>query len=200
MAGKKRKQEKNPFKKFWNFVWYEDSLASWIVSLILAFIIVKFIFFPLLSLTFNTSLPLVVVESCSMYHEGNFNSWLEENSEWYVDFGLSEEQIQGWHFKNGLNKGDIILVHGWGKLNLGEIIIFNGGQSHPIIHRVISGETDSNHIYYSTKGDNNPGQLTVEEKIPGAEIVGRALIRVPYIGWIKLFFVDILRGRPISGC
>ena len=58
---------KESLKKFWAFL-QEDSWQSWVVSLILIIIIIKFVFFPLLSFVTGTTLPLVVVESCSMYH------------------------------------------------------------------------------------------------------------------------------------
>jgi len=58
----------------WNFLWNDNSLLSWIISLVIAFIIIKFIFFPILSLIFGSLMPLVVVESGSMHHSGNFVS------------------------------------------------------------------------------------------------------------------------------
>ena len=62
------KEIKQNIKKSWNWIWNSDSILSWIVALILIFIVVKFIFFPSLSLIFGTSLPLAGVESSSMDH------------------------------------------------------------------------------------------------------------------------------------
>ena len=62
------------WKKFWFMLWKDDSLKGWIFSIIFLFIFIKFIFFPILSLVTGTYLPLAIVESCSMYHEGNFLS------------------------------------------------------------------------------------------------------------------------------
>ncbi|MFH1308178.1 MAG: signal peptidase I [archaeon] len=204
MNGKKKRKsyrdEENPLKKFWYFVWCEDSLASWIVSLILAFIIVKFIFFPVLSFALGTQLPLVVVESCSMYHPGNFNDWLAENSEWYNNMNISNQEIKDWPFKNGLNKGDIVIAYGYGSIKPGQVIIFQARRTHPIIHRVILKQEKITGNYYSTKGDNNFDQLDDEKNIPQDAVIGKSLVRIPYIGWIKLFFVDIYRGEPISSC
>ena len=77
------------WKKFWKFL-KKDTWQSWVVSLILAFIIIKFIFFPGLSFVMGTSLPLVVVESCSMYHEADFEKWWESNSAWYERNGITK--------------------------------------------------------------------------------------------------------------
>ena len=98
-------------RKFWRFL-KKDTWQSWIVSLILAFVFIKFLFFPFLSWTFATDLPLVVVESCSMYHQDDFDSWWKRNGVWYEEHGISFEEFEGFKFKNGLNKGDIILVSG----------------------------------------------------------------------------------------
>jgi len=55
-------------KKSWKWIWNSDSIWSWIIALILIFVIIKFIFFPGLSLIQGTSLPLAGVESSSMDH------------------------------------------------------------------------------------------------------------------------------------
>ena len=61
---------KSYFKRFWRFIWYDDSLLSWVTSILLAFILIKFIFFPVLAFAFATPLPLVAVVSGSMEHKG----------------------------------------------------------------------------------------------------------------------------------
>ena len=99
-------------KKFWKFL-NEDSWQSWLVSLVLIVVIIKFIFFPALSFITQTPLPLVVVESCSMYHESNFEDWWEKNSGWYESKEIAYEEFKEFPFRSGLNKGDIIFV--WGR-------------------------------------------------------------------------------------
>src|SRR3972149_2052785 len=103
----------------------KDTWDSWLVSLVLVFVFIKFIFFPLLSLVTGSPLPLVVVESCSMYHETNFDSWWDKNSAWYEQKGISKSDFLEYNFKNGLNKGDIILTWGYSTPKKGDIIIFN---------------------------------------------------------------------------
>ena len=97
---------KRNLKSFWKFL-KQDTWQSWLVSLILAFLIIKFVFFPGLSLVMDTPLPLVVVESCSMYHRLDFDSWWEQNKEWYENKKISGEGFEAYAFKNGLSKGDI---------------------------------------------------------------------------------------------
>jgi len=195
---------KEAAKDFWNFIWKEDSLASWIVSLILAFIIVKFIFFPLLSFAFGTPLPLVVVESGSMHHPGNlfgnifqtkssFETFWTKSSVWYLEHNINKEKFLKFSLSNGLEIGDIVIASGRANYKIGDIIIFNANQAYPIIHRIINiTEKDGKQIY-STKGDNNPGQLQIEEEITKEQILGKAILRIPRIGWIKLFFVKLIQ-------
>ena len=205
MKNKNKQEPKTLPGKVWNFLWNDDSLLSWIVSLALAFIIVKFIFFPLLSLVFASSLPLVVVESGSMHHPGsfigntislqdNFLLWWNEKGNWYEDKNITEQQAEAWPFKTGLEIGDIVVVSGRGKIKLGDIIIFNADQKHPLIHRVISIKNIDGKIFYSTKGDNNQGQLSSEQNISEEQVLGKALFKVPKLGWIKLAFVKIIQA------
>ncbi len=177
-------------KHFWAFL-QKDSWASFAVTLILAFIIIKFAFFPGLSLITGTSLPLVIVESCSMYHHNNgFENTFE--SDVYADYEISIEDTENWVFQNGFSKGDVIFVIGAKNIEVGDVIIFNGGEQHPLIHRTIKADEN-----YSTKGDNyktNNGQLNSEKSISEEQLIGKALFKVPFVGWAKLIFFE--SGRP----
>lgn len=171
----------------------EDSWPSFAVTLLLAFIIIKFIFFPGLSLVTGANLPLVIVESCSMYHyENGFEKIFE--SPVYENYEISLEDSFKWAFQNGLNKGDVVFVVGAKNIEIGDVIIFHGGAHHPLIHRVVEAG-DS----YATKGDNyktNSRQLPSEKDISEEQLIGKALFRVPFVGWIKLIFFEF--GRPIE--
>jgi len=171
---------------FWKFL-KEDSWPSFIVGLLIALVVIKFIIFPVLTLLTGTALPLVIVESCSMYHNFDMDQIIQNKI--YTDFGLTYENTSSWVLKNGFNKGDIIFVLGPKNLKVGDVIIFNGGQSNPIIHRIVNIKNE----IYSTKGDNNFGQLVVEKSIPKNQIVGKAIFKVPFIGWIKLIFFDWMK-------
>lgn len=182
-------------KKFWKFL-NQDTWQAWLVSLVLAFIIIKFIFFPLLSFALGTSLPLVVVESCSMYHKtGNLEDWWANRGVWYNGVNITEDDFSEYSFNSGLNKGDIILVYGRGEVDKGDVIIFNtdAGYKYPIIHRVVSVEP------LETKGDNNPAQLSAERGIEKSQIVGKAVVRIPAIGWVKLILFEFMKPQNERG-
>lgn len=196
-------------KKFWNFVWKDNSVWSWLTALILAFIIVKFIFFPLLSLATGTALPLVVVESSSMHHSSNyienllltfggFSDWWNQYSDWYEDNNITKEEFSNFPLRTGFDKGDIMFVIGDSSPEIGDVIIFEANQAYPIIHRVVNIQEINNQIIYSTKGDNNnePGraQLPIETSIKESQIIGKAVLRIPLLGWVKLVFVEIINA------
>jgi signal peptidase I len=184
------------WKKFWKFL-KKDTWQSWIVSLILAFIIIKLIFFPGLSFVMGTSLPLVVVESCSMYHEAGFEKWWESNFAWYERKGITKEEFKKFSFKNGLNKGDIILVSGRGEYKTGDIIIFDSSYRYPLIHRVVDEDP------LGTKGDNgktNSNQLPQEKEINPEQVLGKSFLRIPGLGWAKLIFFEGTRTTGKGFC
>jgi len=178
-----------------------------IVTLLLLVVIIKFIFFPLLSLITGSALPLVVIESCSLYHGDNFDSWWELQGRWYENRDISKSEFEEFPFREGMNKGDIIFVFGRGDYELGDIIIFqanpNSKARHPIIHRIVS----LNPI--GTKGDHNPGQLVSlksnnaenidETDIPEERIIGKSVVRIPVLGWIKLVFFEVWKDISGSG-
>ena len=145
------------FRKIWHFIWKSDSLLSWIVNIVLAFLLVKFIIYPLLGLILNTSLPVVAVVSSSMEHnELGFNDWWEENKDFYLEKGINKDDFENYDFKNGFNKGDIIFLYGDENIEKGDVMVYNGGAKYPIIHRVVDkGEG------YVTKGDNKIGRAHV---------------------------------------
>jgi signal peptidase I len=196
---------KKAAKKTWHFLWHEDSLASWLVSLAIAFLLAKFIFFPSLSLILATSMPLVVVESGSMHHPGSFAEnvigskdsfelWWQEKGKWYAEKGIEKQEAAEWPLKTGLEIGDIVLVSGHSKPKVGDIIIFNAGQKHPLIHRIVEIKEINKTTYYSTKGDNNSNQLISEKQIPEDNIIGKAVLRIPKLGWIKLAFIKFFQA------
>jgi signal peptidase I len=179
-------------RQFLNFL-RRDSWASLVVTLIIAIILIKVIFFPILSLITGTSLPLVIVESCSMYHhEEGFEQILENDI--YEENNIYLEDTKNWIFQNGFSKGDIIFVVGAKNIEVGDVIIFEAGTKYPLIHRVISANET-----YGTKGDNyltNQGQLSVEEEILKEKVIGKALFKIPYMGWMKLIFFEF--ARPVN--
>src|SRR3989344_6984833 len=200
--------EKSGFKKFWNNFWYivwkDESFKGWIISIIFIFIVIKFVFFPVLSLTTGTKLPLAIVESCSMYHKGNlfsdYSSWWTRHENKYSELQLSKEQFKNFNFNNGFSKGDILFIIKAKpeKLKVGNVIIFEGNQQNPIIHRIIKIENEK--YIFSTMGDNNNGQLSVEKEIKSEQLVGKAVFRItPWFGWAKLIFYEPMRSEAEKG-
>jgi signal peptidase I len=181
-------------KKVYKYVFEENTALSWIASIIVAFVVVKFIFYPLLSLILGTGLPLVAVISPSMDHNGmDFDSWWEENKEWYEERGIYKEEFQEYGLKNGFNKGDVIVLRGAKKVERGDTVVYLNEYtdllgSYPVIHRVtFINDTDNS---MEVKGDNNdrPDQWAVNED----ELQGKAFFKIPYIGWLKIWFAEIV--------
>jgi len=188
---------KETWKKMWNFLTESNSVWSWIVDILLVFIIVKFLILPGVGLLLGTSVPLVIVESGSMEHQATFDSWFSWAGEWYLDNNLSKDMVYSWEFNNGMNKGDVIIVRGLKDMNyeLGDVIVFKvPQQSTPIIHRIISVQTVDGVRAYATKGDHNNGQLSYEHEIYNSQVLGKAVFRTPKLGWVKLFFVGLFGG------
>jgi signal peptidase I len=193
-------------KKFWKIVWKDDSFKGWLISLIFIFVIIKFVFFPLLSLTTGTSLPLAIVESCSMYHTGNvfsnFNNWWDRHDLKYENVGIDKSKFESFNFKRGFSKGDILFIVKAKpeKLKVGDIIIFNANEKNPIIHRIINITHENGEYIFSTMGDNNNGQLSVETEIKPEQLVGKAVFRIaPSVGWVKLVFYEHLKTQDQRG-
>ena len=193
-------------KKFWYLLWKDNSIKGWVFSFIFLFIFIKFLFFPFFSLVTGTSLPLAIVESCSMYHKGNLfsdsNDWWERHEDKYSQLTIDKEDFQKFKMGNGFNKGDILFIvrANSEKLKVGDIIIFNGNQKNPIIHRIIEIKENNGERVFSTIGDNNQGQFSFEKGIIEDQLVGKAVLKLtPYIGWIKLIFYEFQRPTSERG-
>ncbi len=130
------------------------------IFIIILAVLSSFITFFVLQYSLNTPIPVVVVSSGSM--------------------------------KPTINEGDILFVKGvdGNEISEGDVIVFQalwiGAPSEPVVHRVIEIINESGVLEFYTKGDNNegndPGFRTIND------IYGRVIGRIPYIGWIKLFF------------
>src|SRR3989338_11330787 len=225
-------------KKFWHFVWEEDSLASWIVNVILAFLIIRFLIYPGLSVAFGTELPIVAVVSGSMEHDIvqdgilrnrlcgkefpeekdlDFNEYWETCGSWYEQgYNFSKENFSKFPFKDGFNKGDIMLLKSGNKpesVKAGDVIVFQSiHNTPPIIHRVveihkqeINRESEKYEYSFTTKGDHNEKTYKEigEDSIDESRYIGKAFLRVPYLGWIKISAMcglNIIKGNSFIHC
>ncbi len=212
--------------RFWKFL-QEDTWQSWIVSILLIIIVIKWIFFPTLNFITGTDRPLVIVESCSMYQgltkeyattaqgiqwTGNYklcdktfskNQKITPQDYWkacgsfYEKKGINHSEFQSFPLSSGLNKGDIVFVWGRANYTIGDTIIFQTIAKNPLIHRLIDASP------FATKGDHNEAQLSPSNNLNGIDetnikeeqILGKAVGKIPYAGWIKLIWFEPFR-RP----
>lgn len=83
-------------------------------------------------------------------------------------------------------RGDMLIVYGTKDVKIGDIVVFDVPQKkYPIIHRVYS----INNGVIETKGDHNP----VKDPwiIPKHYLHGKAIIKIPLLGWVKIIFTEI---------
>jgi len=197
------KNVKEALGNIWYFIWEDNSIWSWLVNIILAFVLIKFVVYPGLGFLLQTSHPIVAVMSQSMEHDGSFDTWWESaarcpepctQAQFYVGYGISLDDFKKFQMSNGFNVADVIAVRGSKieDLKVGEIVVYWGSEPIPIIHRIISKYEENGKVYVATKGDHNTGLNFNEKKISQERIVGKAVFRVPYVGWIKLGFVKAL--------
>ena len=56
--------------------------------------------------------------------------------------------------------------------------------------------------FYQTKGDHNRASITSaplnEARVTEDIIVGKGVVRIPYLGWIKILFVEAVRPLGIN--
>jgi signal peptidase I len=191
--------------KVWHFLWVEDSLASWIANIIVAFVVIKFIVYPVLGWMLGTGYPIVAVVSGSMQHDGTFGDWWDRQCKYsdgsaatqgriYERMNITRTQFEDYSFKNGFNKGDLMILYSANDAKVGDVLVYTApGFSDPIIHRIIYGND-----VFVTKGDANCGQSPFERNIGKDRVLGKAILRVPLLGWIKIGFVEIVMGTKCA--
>ena len=201
------------FKKLSYFLWKDTSIWSWIANILIAFVVIRYIFYPVMGILLGTSYPVVAVVSESMehglhndilcgqsfdeFHESFDNYWGICGS-WYEQRGITREQFEKFPFKNGFNKGDVIFLWRANRDNLviGDILVFQANRNQPIIHRLVDISNDNEKIFYQTKGDHNSRSIDsgLEETHIGEDrVYGQALFRIPYLGWVKILVVELLK-------
>lgn len=191
---------KSAWKKTWYFIWHDDSILSWVANVILAFVLIKYILYPLVGLIFGTHFPVVAVISESMQHDGSFNNWWATQENYYQNIGITKDDFLDFSLKNGFNKGDIMVLYGTKPkdIKVGNVIVFKSSRPYPIIHRVIKIRdegSDGINITFETKGDHNTQQIIIpgldETNVSEKYYVGRAIARIPYVGYVKIWFANL---------
>lgn len=187
--------------RFWHFFWEEDTFLSWVINIVVAFMLIKWVIYPSLGLIFQTSHPVVAVISNSMDHEGGFDQWWQNKGQWYEKAGIAEADFMDYDFTNGFNRGDIMLLRGVSPSGLGrgDVIVYQSYiRNEPIIHRIVNIEGSNAFYFYTTKGDRNDMSFPFEQRIEQDNMIGKAFFRLRYLGWIKISFVcmvDMVKGK-----
>ena len=191
---------KETLKKIWYFIWEEESIWSWIVNVILAFVIIKYLLYPGLGLVLGTPAPIVAVVSGSMEHDGNFDQFWSEpmccnaictkqevQGKFYENANITRAQFRDFEFVNGFNKGDIMVLYSPKNAQVGDVIVYLApNRADPIIHRTVRMEEENGMTLFWTKGDHNCDVGDFEKHIPRERVIGKAVWRVPFLGWVKI--------------
>ncbi|MFW6286155.1 MAG: signal peptidase I [Nanoarchaeota archaeon] len=206
-------------KKIWNFIWHDDSFLSYVLNFALAFLFIKYLFFPGIGLVLNNDFPIVAIVSGSMEHKIsnyqicdkrsidvrnkniNYNQWWKYCGDYYTqNYDINKTQFKEFKYSNGLNIGDVMILYGKKPedIKVGEVLVFIPEdksffeQKGPVIHRVTKKWQDENNKYFfETKGDHNPKAFTYFEKnISQEDVIGVAVFRIPYIGYAKIILVN----------
>ncbi len=182
----------------------EDSFLSWVANIALAFVLIRFIVYPLLGLVLATPYPIVAVVSGSMEHTDGSDVWWESDAivdgrqqtqaDYYAQYSISRDDFEEFPFSNGFNTGDIKVLRGTpaDEIEVGDVIVFRTGGRDPIIHRVIEKNINGDSVTFRTKGDDNPESYSFESAISEDEIIGRSIFRIPFLGYVKIWFFDLL--------
>jgi signal peptidase I len=204
-------------KKTWQFIWKDESILSWIVNIILAFVLIKFLVYPGLGLLLGTNYPIVAVVSNSMEHrtdnnaicgmnvlnyKNNLDNYWKVCGSWYEDRNISKTKFSTWSFKNGFNTGDLMILFGKkpADIKAGDILVFMAQRpdikADPIIHRVVNKWNKNGTYYFTTKGDHNPTIINEtiinEASINSNRVIGVAAVRIPFVGYVKILFVKLI--------
>ena len=119
----------------------------------------------------------------------------------------------GWihPFARTLMEGDILIIVPVNPKDLNtnypnsDIIVYNTAQFGRIVHRIAAPTTVNDQLAFYTKGDGNgqdkwPTPISVSEYDPWSpivanQIVGKVVLRIPWVGHITLFLQSITAGN-----
>ncbi len=197
-------------KKIW-----KNKYLKTLVAIVLIIAIVLGFFFGL-QLGLHTSNPALIVESGSMsipYDSLESQTW--------QGFWLSITHP----FDRTLSVGDIIIIQGVNPADLNanypnsDIIIYrdpSDPSGTPIVHRIVSKQEINGTWYFQTKGDGNGQQWPAipsinqydshtiwsnsqysNTGIPQNYVIGKVIMRIPWLGWITLFMRNTALGVPV---
>lgn len=217
-----KEKKKSPFRKFWDYLWHSDSIGSYILNFLVAFLFIKFIFFPAIGFALSTDYPIVAIVSGSMEHKItnhdicdtrvvdvedqrlSYDQWWEFCGDYYVDnFNITKEEFNEFPYDNGLNIGDVMILYGKDpdKIDVGDVLVFIPEdrnffeQKGPVIHRVVEIREENSEKIFQTKGDHNPLSFpNFETEINEDEIIGVGVVKIPFVGYAKIMLNELYTG------
>ncbi len=197
----------------------KEKIINEIKEWVLSFIIVAFIYFIFLPVLLGTSIPLMVVASCS--EKGYLNI-----GDVIILQGTKIENIRAptVHVQNikeikpyfsGKNITGIIVNNITLLENPKNDIVVYSSPNGIIIHRALAKIIYGNKTYLLTKGDANPvpdqyskyGTFCITKNygclsraVTQGDLIGRMILfPIPLIGHVKLFFCDVTLGYLCEG-
>lgn len=186
-------------KKAYRFLKEDNSALSWVLNVVIAFVVIKYLFYPGIGFLLGTSYPIVAVVSGSMEHDGSFEAWWQSTcyegtgtvsqSDLYAEYGIDEYAFQEFGFRHGFNTGDLMILRSAEDVHIGDVVVFStDNRAEPIIHRVVKIDHGEEKLF-KTKGDHNCGSNPFETEIKESALLGEAWLRIPLLGWVKILFV-----------
>lgn len=141
----------------------------------------------------------------------------------YLDTPLPVVTVSSGSMIPTMNIGDIVFIQSKDVYQTGDVIVFSGWKNEPIIHRVVAKITESNvekldgfselddeklegfsspgRTLYVTRGDNNDrcDQCYGQRPIPQENVFGHSILVIPYLGYVKIIFVNIFGDNFVLG-
>ena len=161
-------------KRLWKNEYFKTAI------MIILIIVVVFGFWYGSQTVLNTRYPALAVASGSMCT-------------------LPGSRCDGWThpFEPTLHVGDLIIIQGVNPEEInaapypdGDIIVFHqiSASGELIVHRAIESQTTDDKISFKTKGDGNDSPDS--NLVPEDNVVGKVIMRIPWIGHIALLMND----------
>ncbi len=217
---RRKKLQKTKIGKVIDFLIYDESWPAFIVSIGLIIIILKLIVLPGLMILLGNQTPIVGVLTCSMEHQFtnchiknipttlcgiagsgsvNFDRFWSYCGDQYSKWNINKTMFKKFKFHNGLKIGDVLIIIKTDpdKIKPGDVIVFQAKEAYPIIHRVVRVHKTEPEYIFETKGDHNMAQIVNnrlnEKRIPYSSIYGKAVFKIPYLGYPKVILHNIIK-------
>ncbi len=150
LRSKAKKRSGNAFLRLWRFIWDDDSFLSWVLNIVIAFVLIKYIVYPGIGLVLGTTHPVVAVISGSMEHKSAHpiikdaagNTRIIKSV--YQICGLNVKKKErydldeywklcgGWYEDRGITKDDFSGYSFRDGFNTGDIIVLTGSEPEDI--------------------------------------------------------------------